>query len=597
MNQNRQSKQRLNIINYQLPSSIFYLIFFGLSHVLFAQDSIIQDKINNQAITGQITDYEENYFHLKSLNEGIPIQDISGNLQTPFKALAFFDRNVKRDSLELASGVLNFNLIPKEEHFKKDSLAYKLHYLLQNMDMLSYDDLPNRADGLVDPPLGKASKLEGSPRKSILLGKIQLQDKKIPIYLERVKVDNQSPIWIFSAETVEYIEPLYFNYKPAEIEQYLPSFLKNKIWGINIWQLIALIIGITLAYIVSWLITRLIKWIINRFTDRDIQMADMNKDVNSIQVNFMVYIIRKLTVPFTLFLITTILYLSSRGAISFLGNIANSLINLVNIAFAISLAWFVMSVVEVGFKVYAHFKISQDDEIMTQIENRRKTNISIGVKIVKAIAFLWALIYILGLYIDITGIGRVLLTSAGIIGVILGFAAQSVIGNFIAGIQVAITKPVKIGDTVIIEGEWASVEDLRYTYAVIKTWDNRRLILPMKKLVVDTIENWSHTMAPTSSGIFLYVDYTADVDKIRGYFINLVKQHRLWNNEVEPELIVYASDRETFTLRAKVSSDTPNHTWNMECEIREQMLKYLSQNEDVLPKQRLIVTSNNSIKG
>ena len=111
-------------------------------------------------------------------------------------------------------------------------------------------------------------------------------------------------------------------------------------------------------------------------------------------------------------------------------------------------------------------------------------------------------------------IGTTLLTSAGVAGLIFGIAAQPVLANIMAGVQVAITQPVRIGDSVFIEDNWGYVEDLRYTYAVIRTWDERRLVIPLRYLISEPYENWTLKDAHLIKPIYLYADYRTDVQKI-----------------------------------------------------------------------------------
>jgi len=182
------------------------------------------------------------------------------------------------------------------------------------------------------------------------------------------------------------------------------------------------------------------------------------------------------------------------------------------------------------------------------------------------------------------------LTSAGIASVVLGIAAQPSLGNIIAGVQVAVTQPVRIGDTVMMDGDWTTIEDLRYTYAVLKTWDERRLIVPMRLLITETVENWSHTETHQTSVVYLYVDYGADIDAIREKFIELVKDNDLWDGRTEPEMVTVSLNENTIKLRGSLASDDPMSAFYLECQVREKMLHYLYHEQKAyLPAERLIL--------
>ena len=135
---------------------------------------------------------------------------------------------------------------------------------------------------------------------------------------------------------------------------------------------------------------------------------------------------------------------------------------------------------------------------------------------------------------SIRNIGVSLLTSAGIAGIIVGLAAQKAIATLLAGIQIAITKPARIGDTVVFEDQWGYVEDIRFTYMVVRTWDWRRLVIPLKQVISDTFENWSITSAHQIRPIVIYADYRIDVKKVRKKFKELLEGHESWDENHPP---------------------------------------------------------------
>lgn len=197
-------------------------------------------------------------------------------------------------------------------------------------------------------------------------------------------------------------------------------------------------------------------------------------------------------------------------------------------------------------------------------------------------------------FTNIEGLGRTLLTSAGIASVVIGIAAQPILGNIIAGVQVAVTQPVRIGDSVIMKGNFSTVEDLRYTYAVLKTWDERRLIVPMRELITEMVENWSHTEVHQTCPVFLYIDYGADIDAIRQHFISVTKENTLWDNKTEPEVFVVEVTEKTIQLRGTVSGVGPIEAWTLACEVREKMLGYLhEQQHQYLPTERFTLGESN----
>ena len=123
---------------------------------------------------------------------------------------------------------------------------------------------------------------------------------------------------------------------------------------------------------------------------------------------------------------------------------------------------------------------------------------------------------------------------------------------------------------------------------MLKTWDERYLFVPMRYFVTDIVENWSHVDAHQTCPVHLYVDYGANIDEIRQKFIELVKEHELWDGETEPAMLVISVSEDTIELRGTVASNSPNNAWALECAVREQMLSYLyKEHKADLPTERI----------
>jgi len=179
---------------------------------------------------------------------------------------------------------------------------------------------------------------------------------------------------------------------------------------------------------------------------------------------------------------------------------------------------------------------------------------------------------------------------AGAAEVLIGIAGHAVLGNLIAGLQIALSQPVKIGDTVIVEDNWGSVEDITYTYVVIRTWDERRLVVPVSHFVSETIENWSMTDPFLTKPIYLHLDYRADVDRVREKFLEVLEGDEDWDEERdEPKALVTDTSGDTITVRLTAAGATPSEAWSLSCRVRERMLAWLRdvENGRWLPVQRI----------
>lgn len=185
--------------------------------------------------------------------------------------------------------------------------------------------------------------------------------------------------------------------------------------------------------------------------------------------------------------------------------------------------------------------------------------------------------------------GVSLFASAGAAGIIVGLAARPLLSNLIAGLQIAITQPIRIEDAVIIENEWGWVEDIASTYVVIRLWDWRRMVVPLSYFIEKPFQNWTRDTASLIGVIALHVDYRADVARIRRWLEGAVKDSKLWDGEVV-NLQVIDADSRTIELRALVSARNAPQSWDLRCEMREKLIAFIrDEMPEALPRERAIL--------
>lgn len=183
-------------------------------------------------------------------------------------------------------------------------------------------------------------------------------------------------------------------------------------------------------------------------------------------------------------------------------------------------------------------------------------------------------------------IGTTILTSAGIIGIIAGIAAQKSIANLITGMQIAFTQPIKIDDEVVIEGEFGTVEDITLTYVVVKTWDWRRLVLPLNYFNDHPFINRSFTSAELIGTVFLYLDYTFPVNALREKYMVMIEKNKLWDKKIA-QLLVTNTNARSVEIRVSFSAKNADHVWDLSCQIREQLIAFIQEEfPESLPKLR-----------
>jgi small-conductance mechanosensitive channel len=207
--------------------------------------------------------------------------------------------------------------------------------------------------------------------------------------------------------------------------------------------------------------------------------------------------------------------------------------------------------------------------------------------IVNAIIVLLTVSFIL---MGIPGAGHIgvsILASAGIAGIVIGFSAQKALGNLIAGIQIAIAQPIRLDDVVIIENEWGWIEEINLTFAVVRIWDLRRLIVPISFFLEKPFQNWTRTNADLLGTVFIYADYNLPVKEIRDELSRILKESPLWDKKVCGLQVTNMTEK-TIELRALMSAADSSALWDLRCEVREKLLEFLQTRfPECLPKVRI----------
>src|SRR6266403_2200760 len=220
------------------------------------------------------------------------------------------------------------------------------------------------------------------------------------------------------------------------------------------------------------------------------------------------------------------------------------------------------------------------------------TQVSVSRKIIVTAVVIIATGSVLMLCDPVRQFGTSILASAGIAGVVLGFAAQKTLGNVLAGIQIALTQPLLIDDIVVVEGEFGQIEEITLTYVTVRTWDSRRLILPITYFVEKPFQNWSRVSTELLGTVLLYLDYQAPLGELRKELKRLVENNPKWDRKV-CGLQVTDTKQSTIEVRALVSSTDPGKSFDLRCEVREDLIEFLRRNHpESLPKVRNVDVSD-----
>jgi small-conductance mechanosensitive channel len=215
--------------------------------------------------------------------------------------------------------------------------------------------------------------------------------------------------------------------------------------------------------------------------------------------------------------------------------------------------------------------ISVEDNLKAR---RQHTRIRILYRVIQFLVGFLIISLMLIMIPGVRSIGVTLMASAGLAGLAVGAAAQPALKNLIAGIQMAFSEPVRLDDVVIVEGEWGRIEDIKLTYVVVRIWDDRRMIVPVSYFLEKPFQNWTTRTSDLLGTVFLYVDPSADVARLRARFIDTVKANGRWDGRVA---ILQVTDHraDALELRGLLSARNAGTAFDLRCDVREAMLDFL----------------------
>jgi small-conductance mechanosensitive channel len=268
------------------------------------------------------------------------------------------------------------------------------------------------------------------------------------------------------------------------------------------------------------------------------------------------------------------------------GELRSDLAHLFVVATIALIGWVLIRVTDLTATQYV---LRFHDEIAENLIARKHiTQVRVFKRVIDTLVIVIAIGTALMTFDSVRQYGVSLFASAGAAGIVVGLAARPLLSNLIAGVQIAITQPIRIEDAVIVENEWGWIEDIETTYVVIRLWDWRRMVVPLSYFIERPFQNWTRDAASLIGSIILHVDYAADVPRIRNYLEQAVRESKLWDKAVV-NLQVIETGAKTMQLRALVSARNAPQSWDLRCEIREKLIAFLrNEMPEALPRDRSV---------
>lgn len=228
-------------------------------------------------------------------------------------------------------------------------------------------------------------------------------------------------------------------------------------------------------------------------------------------------------------------------------------------------------------------------DVIDNLQARRiQTQTQLLVRTLSFFVLLFGLSTMLMTFPAVRQIGTGLMASAGVAGLAVGFAAKPVLGNIIAGLQIAVTQPIRLDDVVIVENEWGRIEEITGTYVVVRIWDERRLIVPLQYFIEQPFQNWTRKTSTIIGSVFFWVDYSMPLQPLRDELDRLLQAvPKLWDGRVKVLQVTDTTDR-VIQLRALASAYDASSAWDLRCYLREHLIGFVQREyPGSLPRLRI----------
>ncbi|GAA3104652.1 mechanosensitive ion channel family protein [Streptosporangium carneum] len=219
---------------------------------------------------------------------------------------------------------------------------------------------------------------------------------------------------------------------------------------------------------------------------------------------------------------------------------------------------------------------------------RIRTQITLVRRVASAVIIILALGAMLFTFPQVRALGAGLLASAGIAGVVVGIAAQSMLGNLLAGLQLVFSDALRLDDVVVVQGEWGRIEELSLTYVVLRLWDERRLVLPVSYFTTNPFENWTRHTSRVIGAVMFRIDWTVPVDELRTELYRALREHPLWDQKDWTLQVTDTLPNGLLEVRALMSAADSPSAFDLKCDMREHLVKFVREKyPESLPRFRV----------
>lgn len=526
-------------------------------------------------VAGAETDGPSAYWYeVPALNPGLQQPPSDLDRTTPQLALDRFIDAARDEDYARAAHYLDLSRLDPATQAKDGAgLAERLADVVERKLWIDWGDLSDRPDALVETGTSD-SPLAGQPRKSQRLGILEAGNRPIVIRLNRIKPGDGDPVWVFAATTVERIPELHAAYAPGWFERLVPKSWNTRIgsWELRHWEVVALPLGVVMTAGLLFVLRSFFGWLAKKAPWSILRTAAAAARM-----------------PAALLIAAAVARIVVGSIVTFSGAVSAILEPVLLAMMIIGVALAILRAIDAFLDVVTERYVGDIDDPESKEDRQLYTSIYAVRRIVVLIAFV-AGIGLLMQQLHLTqSLGVSLLASAGVLTVLLGIAGQTVLGNIFSSLQIAIAKPIRIGDSIEYEGTWAYVEAIYYTFVRLRTWDDRRMIVPVKYFVSHPFENYSMQDEKLTRTFDLVLDHDAEPDALREEWQAVVADDEDALPDENNKVLTMGHDHNGQTLRFYCTAKDASTSWDMHARMRETMLKWIrAEHPEWWPRERVV---------
>lgn len=528
------------------------------------------------ALPAAAQDGSEYWYEAEALD--VATEDDDLDRSTPRQTMRGFLDASDREDYDRAARFLNLSrLDPAERDKRGPEIARQLESILARQVWIDWSGLPARPDAMIERSRDSGG-LAGQPRRDLHVQTLDAGGTAYDIRLARYKPADAPALWLFTPQTVDNVAPLYNAFGPRKFETVIPAGLKREVWGLWLWEWIAVPLSGLGALLLGWgtysTVLGLSGWAERGWLKAGLERSGL---------------------PLAILVMAGTGQMLLTWVLSFSGPVQALLRPTLTILMVWGIGMTLLRMLDAILHRITLRYVGEIDDKRGRDEREFYTSIYALRRLIVLVMVAIAAMVVLARLNLFESVGMTLLASAGVLTVIFGIAGQAVLGNIIASLQIAFAKPVRIGDAVLFEGEWAYVEAIFYTFLRLRTWDKRRIVVPVTYFVGKPFENWSVTEARMMRVIEIWLDPRCDVDVLRRKFEAMLKEDP--DIEEPEDTFTYATEHTPDGLKIGFYAMMPDPStgWVVQGRLREQLLAHVrDEHPDWLTRERVLDVGRNA---